>query len=446
MHFRHYVRARLHRRLFFWFGASILMTFVIFGAVMSLTGGRWWQQEVVRVRSFVGGRFAQVWDDAKARDALAASAARELDIDIVVTDPQRHVLAKFGQCEDRSLAAPVERDGRQLGWVFVCAERYRRYDWWRALLPLAIAGLVLWGFSGRIARRLGRPLYQLAVVAQKLGAGQLSARARLGRHQPGEVGQLADAINEMAARIEQQLADQRELLAAVSHELRTPLSRVRVLAELLRDAAARGAPGAPGSIDPKRLDDLDREVVEMDALVGELLASSRLDFAALAVQELDGADVARRALERAGAEAGMLALETAAGGTLKFRADPTLVSRALANLIDNARKHGGGLKTLRVASRAARVAFEAEDAGPGFPPGEEARVFEAFRRPPNGAGAENGVDARPPVSGLGLGLALVKRIAAAHGGTAYAQNRPEGGARVGIELPARGPAAAASPS
>jgi signal transduction histidine kinase len=231
---------------------------------------------------------------------------------------------------------------------------------------------------------------------------------------------LADAINDMAARIEKQMNDQRELLAGVSHEIRTPLSRIRLLVELCRAGGAEKEP----RIDAKTLDEIDREVVEIDALVSELLASSRLDFLALSPHGLDAGDVAKRALERQGEAANKLAVE---GPKLELTADPTLLLRALANLIDNAKSHGGGIESLVVRGTDAGVVFEALDRGPGFVSGEETRVFESFYQRPGAEPREKGA--------LGLGLTLVKRIAEAHGGRVFAANREGGGARVGIELP-----------
>ena len=112
-----------------------------------------------------------------------------------------------------------------------------------------------------------------------------------------------------------------------------------------------------------------------------------------------------------------------------FEGDPTLIARALANLIDNAKKHGGGVVAVRVVARDGVVAFEVDDAGAGMPEGD---VFEPFYKGhgTNGAArSENGT--------LGLGLSLVKRIAEAHGGSAYAGRRPEGGARVGFKVTRR---------
>src|SRR5262249_13826278 len=157
----------------------------------------------------------------------------------------------------------------------------------RGGLALFIAACTLWILSGKIARRIARPLSELVHVAEEIGAGRLRARARVPPWQLGEIGVLARAINDMAARIEQQIADQRELLAGVSHEIRTPLARIRVLLEIGRQQEPGAGAGAPRAV----LDELEREVIEIDALVGELLASARLDFAALSPRPLDALDV-----------------------------------------------------------------------------------------------------------------------------------------------------------
>jgi signal transduction histidine kinase len=284
---------------------------------------------------------------------------------------------------------------------------------WRAVVLFGIPALLLWTAAGRIARRISRPVHELTRVAEELGQGNLAARATLGPGNIGEIGVLSSAFNDMAGRLERQLTEQRELLAAVSHELRTPLARIRLLVEIARQS----------TITATTLDDIEREAIEIDTLVGELLASARLEFQAVTKKPLEAAEVARGALERAGEDAGKLAPPLTA---LPFVADPTLIARALANLIDNARKHGGGLDGVTVGAGDGTVVFEVSDRGPGFAPGDEARVFDRFYR----AGADAG-----PHGSLGLGLALVRRIAVAHGGRAEARNRPGGGARLTLELP-----------
>jgi two-component system, OmpR family, sensor kinase len=268
--------------------------------------------------------------------------------------------------------------------------------------------VTLWAASGVVARHLARPLAELARAARDLGAGRFSSRVRVRPGDGDETGALGQVFNDMASRIERQLEDQRALLAAVSHEIRTPLARIRILTEMARDGG-----GEP-------LDSIDREVVEIDELVGELLASSRLDFGAIEPVRLDALDVAKKAFERAGAPPEALSAE--GEGPFVFSGDATLALRAVLNLLVNARAHAGGVESLRVRRRGEHIVFEAEDRGPGFAPGDDARVFEPFYKGPSGrqAGARS----------VGLGLALVKRIAEAHGGHASAENRPGGGARV----------------
>ncbi|MES1210345.1 MAG: HAMP domain-containing sensor histidine kinase [Pseudomonadota bacterium] len=291
----------------------------------------------------------------------------------------------------------------------------------RALFLLGLPAVVLWVAAGKVARRIARPLYHMTRAAQDLGSGNLKARVATDDLGFDELGVLSHAFNDMAARLERQRADERELLAAVSHELRTPLARIRLLVEIGRQRT-HGGP-APVNDGPPPLDEIEREAIEIDALVGELLASARLEFQAVTPKPLDAVEVARRALERAGEPAIKL---HAPAAPVPLGADPTLLARALANLVDNARKHGGGLQRLAVTADDTWVAFTVTDGGPGFAPGDEVRVFDRFYRGAGGGHAHGS---------LGLGLSLVKRIADAHGGRVSAANDPGGGARLVLELP-----------
>jgi len=280
---------------------------------------------------------------------------------------------------------------------------------------------ILWTFSRFMARRIAHPFVTIEHTLRQIGAGDMRARIDVrARHmQMGEMPALAHTINEMASRLAKQLSDQRALLATVSHEIRTPLARMRLLVEFARDSPS-------DEKRQKQLDELDKEIVGVDALVSELLAASRIDFGALQRTELIAYDVAKQALERVG-PAGASLDDQSEGAT--FLGDPTLVARAVGNLLENAKRHAGGAVRLRIVERGPRIAFEVEDDGPGFSPGEESQIFEPFYRGKNG---------KPTDDSVGLGLALVKRIAEAHGGRAYAQNRDgadgKRGARVGIEL------------
>ncbi|WP_375772037.1 ATP-binding protein [Archangium gephyra] len=427
----HFIRARLRRRLFLWFGVSIFTTALVVGTVMTVMGGLMgdgsWQQEAARARTFVSNRLAEVWDDPVRRDALVRSVSEDLLVSVELRDASGALLVRTGEpCPPNAeVSIPVERGGVRLGTAGACSAHLRARAPWRGPMVLMLAGITLWMASGWLARRLSRPLDTLARAAQELGEGKLDTRVQLGRYATGEMSVLADAFNEMATRVERQMADQRELLAAVSHELRTPLAHLRVLVELMRDA------GGP----ERTADQMEREVVELDALVGELLASSRLDFGQLTPRELDGKDLAARALERTGLPAEALSVEVPEA---KLTGDATLLGRALANLLDNARKHGQGVEALRLLEREGQLAFCVDDRGPGLQPGEETRIFAPFYR------KDRGGEAREAGS-LGLGLALVQRIARAHGGDTFAENRPGGGARVGFTLRREGPASLKAP-
>ena len=455
---RRYVKARLHRRIFAWFGLSIIVTIASVAGLVAMSSKRApWKQDIARAERFLGNQLAPVWQTPKERDRLLAGMARDFDATVIAYDATGQRIGGRGdECRHPTLRIAVPASSTEngasagfgamtpkptaVGRVEVCRDRNHGPRVWLFLLITAVAGASLWLASGVIARKLIRPLGRVVKVARDIGDGKLESRVSLGcRHNADELGVLARAINDMATRIEKQMSDQRELLAAVSHELRTPLGHMRLLIEILRessgadpasDLASDSASGSTQSKQPRRtdrLDELEREVLEVDSLVGQLLASSRLAFDTLDRRKLDAADVATRALERAGLEDSLLELEL---DDPHFEGDATLLARALANLLDNANSHGGGVAGLRVhANKNGQdgddlLHFEVLDNGPGFADGEGEQVFDRFYRGAHRAGQ----------SSLGLGLSLVDRIARAHGGRAFAKNRPEGGACVGLTV------------
>lgn len=412
MRFRRFVSARLHRQLFMWLGITILFTGMVVSAVVSALrpDASSMESDVMRIQRFIGERFQRVWDVPLERHALAQDIASTFEVDLTLRDAKKKPLDQIGAgCDKPQFTVRIPRGESTLGTLEVCIDKRRRVPGLTFVLAIAAACLTLWGASGALARKLVRPLSDLIRVTREIGSGNLVSRVRLGRHHMGEVGVLADAVNDMARRIERQLNDQRELLAAVSHEIRSPLARLRVLTELLRDSA-----------DSVILDKVEREIIEVDDLIGKLLANSRLDFGALNLQVLEPCVLMQRAIERAGTDPAVFHNDAPNAG---IKGDPTLLDRAFCNLLENAQKHGGGVESVHLSLVDKNARFTVSDRGPGFAQDALGRVFDAFYR---GDGS----------SSLGLGLTLVERIARAHGGRAWAENRPDGGAHVHFELPA----------
>lgn len=428
-----FMGARLHRRLFVSMGVAIFATFAALAAYFSLTGpgvGPWNNREAAR--ELANEVAATLWEHPERRGRLAEAIARAARVDIVLIDSKGVILHQTGAlCEEPLMELPVAEPGGGVGIVRACGEQRTSFKT-QVIAGFAIAALVLWLASGAIARRLGRPLSQLVHVTEQIGAGDLKARVRLGRHQAGEVGILAESVNEMARRLEAQLEGQKELLASVSHEIRTPLARLRVLTELLRDRSA----------DERLLADAEREIAEIDDLTGQLLAHSRLEFGVVDKREVDLVDVAREAQRRVGLELELITPKE----PLYVSGDATLLGRAVVNLLQNAVVHAGGATRIVIEEREQQVSLWVEDDGPGFGALDLRKVFRAFVRSASSPASKPGSEASS-LSGagsLGLGLSLVERIARAHGGRASAENRSEGGARVGFSVDRSAAAAPAS--
>ncbi len=299
------------------------------------------------------------------------------------------------------------------GVAFAVMRRLYAPGPWMPIILMFVVGNVVWALSGLVARRIAQPLHELARVAHELGAGRLDQRVTLYRG-AYEIRELARAFNEMAHRIEAQVKSQKELLGAVSHELRTPLARLRVLVGSLAERAG----------DEKLAAHMEREIVELDDLVGELLAGARVDAGALQRRELVVEETLRVCVERAGLGNAVVRVGR---GAESVQADATLLARAVMVLLDNVKKHGGERTWVVVeALDEGYTRFCVEDDGAGFAPEDLPRLFAPFARGRGELPDEH--------RGLGLGLYLVRRIAEAHGGEVFAHNRKGGGAAVGFTV------------
>ncbi|MFI5386041.1 MAG: DUF4118 domain-containing protein [Fimbriimonadales bacterium] len=215
------------------------------------------------------------------------------------------------------------------------------------------------------------------------------------------------------------------LLNSVSHDLRTPLTVIGGAASTL----------AEGKGDTKELArTIFEESERMNRHVQNLLDMTRLEARTInpklewnSVEELVGSAIAQTEKQLAGRE-----IKTFIPPAMQLiRVDEVLIEKALINLLENAARHTppGTPVEIRVSRPHDRLRIEVNDRGPGLPPGEELKVFEKFYQPV-GHGD----------TGFGLGLAICKSVAEAHGGKAWAENRPGGGARFFIELSATGEA------
>lgn len=268
----------------------------------------------------------------------------------------------------------------------------------RHLAPvLGVVFAILAAAAWPIARMVTRRLEELRGAVEELGQGDLSARVPV--RGADEVAELARSFNASAGRIETLVDGQRRVLASASHELRSPLARIRIAAEL-----AEG--------EQEFLDEIDRNVVELDALIDDILLASRLDAGAApaGTDEIDLGVLARQEAERVGASV---------SGDGVAIGDERMARRMLRNLLENAKKHGAEPISVDVGDGQLVVS----DSGEGIPADERERVFEPFYRPQGHRESDGGV---------GLGLALVKRIADHHGATVTIGDSPTGGARVAV--------------
>jgi two-component system OmpR family sensor kinase len=422
---------RLQARLLLWFLIAIVLAIGASLLTTVLTASD--NETPTRVVSrHVQHRLAKDWDDHAATEKYVAELRETTGLDMRIRRDASHFEGRRARgggmiFEDGVAYVPVVQRGVVVG-ALELRTGSPAPQLWRVAVALGAALLVLGAVARRVSKSLARPLEHLAQTAERFGSGDLKARTGIEklprRWVAEEVRDVGLAFDGMADRIARIVNDQRELLAAISHELRSPLGRARVAVEIARE---RPDPGAA-------LDDVERQLVEMDVIIGDLLASARAGLADVHVVDMELVPWLRA---RIAAESGSLIELTVAAGAERSRVkmDAALLGRALHNLLANAWNHGHPKETpleVSVSVTADRARVSVRDSGPGFSEAVLPRAFEPFVM-----GADS---ARSPgAHGMGLGLALVRRIVEAHGGTASAVNLPpnEGktGAEVSIELP-----------
>lgn len=363
-------------------------------------------------------------DDARSRAALAEIEKLGLHFsDTPPVPPDRRVLPMLAELQhrvgellgdpDRVVVARVfdpeisirsARDPRR--WIVLSAVSYRQQVIASTLVISVVAGLIALAVAAIGARRLTLPLERLANNANDWLAGQPMDDSLRGS--PREVRRLAEAIGTASENL-RNAARQRELmLAGISHDLRTPLARLRIALEL-GDAA-----------DPLRSAAMIDDIEQLDSALEQCLAFVR-----------DGRDEPLREIDLATIVGQLVSLrrqpddwQVSTPPTLIAKARPTLLRRAIGNLMDNAERYGAAPFETTLWRDDDCVHVRVADCGPGVPQDLLDKLGRPFLR---GDPARGG-------SGSGLGLSIVQRAAKLHGGELSLRNADTGGFVAEIRL------------
>ncbi len=350
--------------------------------------------------------------DEKGRDLLNGRDRMDM-----IRRYTEHPPLQFIRLLGDTTAARAADDGRY--WFISIAPRPKVSSWF--LTPEHIfwlaATLLLCYW---LALHLTSPVRALQKAVERFGHGDLSARVNSMRRD--ELGQLADAFDRMAGRIETLLAAERRLLLDISHELRSPLARLGVAVELARS----------GDDTESALNHIQKESDRLNALVGQLLQVTRAegDPDSLRRDPIRLDQLVQQMVDDSRIEA------SAHGCSLQFEpreavtvaGDPELIRRAVENVIRNAIRYSPreSAVEVRLARNNGKVVVDVRDRGPGVPEEALPRLFDAFYRVEPDRDRASG--------GIGLGLSIARRAIELHKGSIRAKNAKPG-LEVEMELP-----------
>ena len=415
---------RFRRRVLVHGVVVVLLMAGAVGAADRLFVNRWIEQEMEERLARVNSKITIYGLDG---DLVASNT------DPPVPSPPPEVVARFARgappaTVNGAIVSGLFRDGAFKG-VVVRKRAPPMEGYPGPPIPVTLLALVLCMaltliVSIPLSRAVVQPVERLARSVKRFGAGELNARASLSRED--EIGELAAAFDEMAARIQALVRSEKRLLASVSHELRTPLARIRVILELATD-------GDPHDV-RSYLGEIAQDLAELESLVEDVLTSAKLDAGSGAlpmhwthasITDLIATSRARFARahpdQRFDAHVDVRAAE--------IECDPKLLRRAIDNLLDNAAKHAPSARVELRVHEDDGIVIAVTDDGPGMSAAAAALAFEPFFR--------EDVSRDRRTGGSGLGLSIVRTIVEAHGGRVVLDSAPTRGTRVAIHLPRR---------
>jgi signal transduction histidine kinase len=343
-----------------------------------------------------------------------------------ISNTQRGELELEDETRFRYVAVPVfDTQGRPRGVFAVVIDLSDELDEVNEALQIAVgvnigvlilASMLAWVIAGRVLQ----PLRLLRDTARNISESDLTRRIPV--ESDDELADLARTFNEMLDRLEEAFGSQKAFISDAGHELRTPITIIRGHLDVMGD-------------DPEErretLELVGDELDRMSRLVNDLLLlakATRPDFLQPETVDLD--DLTRELFAKASALA-QRDWRLSSVGTGRIVADRQRITQAVMNLSQNAVTHtlSGDAVELGSELRNGRVRLWVKDTGPGVPEHEQARIFERFVR----------LDRAPAGEGAGLGLAITRAVAEAHGGRVELDSRPGGGARFTVIIPTEPP-------
>ena len=413
------------RKLYFHIYLYFLIIIVAFGVIAAVGWHAHSHDRNYRYRLDAMGRL--IARSLPADDAALTAALRQLGdefrIDVALYHADRTLIASSGA----RIPAPPEPGQEGSGWLRgrhgpVLIFRLTDGRWLSTHVPWRppghwmqlLAGLVIVVAIGAypLARGITRRLERLQRRVDALGQGDFRTRVEVEGWD--EIAALANSFNRAAERIESLVSVQRTMLSSASHELRSPLARLRVAIELYGSEPR-----------PELRERIERDVVELDNLIDELLLASRMQT----TQVLEAAEpVDLLALT---AEEGTQVGATVTGDAVSVHGDRRLLRHLVRNLFQNAERHGAGAAIeASAAMTGSGVLLQVCDRGPGVSRSERERIFDPFYRAAAARGARGGV---------GLGLHLVKVIAERHGASVGCRPNVPAGACFEVRFPPADP-------